>query len=58
MKGFMCCTFVFGKETTDINLLHSLPLFSLLAPGTDSCVISQWNYNKLRALWKIDLNVK
>ena len=36
---------------------ETLPLYWLV-PGTDSSVISQSNYNKVRALWKIDLNVK
>ena len=38
---------------------ETLPLLlkSWSVPGTDSSVISQSNYNKLRALWKINLHV-
>jgi len=29
-----------------------------LVPGTDLSMVSQLNINKLRALWKIDSNIK
>ena len=44
---------LFPKKETLLSLL-STGIF----PGTDSSVISQSNLDKLRALCKIDLNVK